>query len=136
MRIMGTAALIVIGIVHLNLYAREHYNEIPTIGTLFLLDVILAWLTAMIIALLRVVWMRRYAALAGALLCLGTFAGYIVALVHPLFGFEEPGISYSGGVAIAAEIVGATCLGWYALKAKDSSNRKNRLINSQGRTTD
>ncbi len=133
---MGTAALIVIGIVHLNLYAREHYNEIPTIGTLFLLDVILAWLTAMIIALLRVVWMRRYAALAGALLCLGTFAGYIVALVHPLFGFEEPGISYSGGVAIAAEIVGATCLGWYALKAKDSSNRKNRLINSQGRTTD
>ncbi len=122
LRIMGTVALIVIGIIHLNLYAREHYNEIPTIGPLFLLDVILAWLTAMTIALLQVAWMRRYAALAGALLCLGTFAGYIVALVHPLFGFEEPGISYSGGIAIAAEIVGAACLGWYALRAGGSNN--------------
>lgn len=119
---MGTAALIIIGIVHLNLYAREHYSEIPTIGPLFLLDVILAWLAAVAIALLRAVWMRRCAALAGVLLCAGTFASYIVSLVHPLFGFEEPGISYSGGVAIAAEIIGSVCLGWYALRAGSSSN--------------
>ncbi len=114
---MGTAALVVIGIVHLNLYAREHYDQIPTIGPLFLLDVILAWLTAIAIVALRSAWIRRITAGMGALLCIGTFAGYMVTLVHPLFGFEEPYVSYSGGVAMAAELAGAACLGLYALGA-------------------
>ncbi len=119
---MGTIALVVLGVVHLNLYARENYDQIPTIGPLFLADVILAWLIALTIVLLRALWIRRYAALAGVLLCIGTLGGYVVALVHPLFGFEEPGISYSGGIAIAAEITGAACLGWYALKAGGNGN--------------
>ncbi len=114
---MGTAALVVIGIVHLNLYVREHYDQIPNIGPLFLLDIILAWSGALAIALTRNINARRYIAGMGTLLCLGTFAGYMVALVHPLLGFEEPGMSYSGGVAIAAELLGAYALGWYALKA-------------------
>ena len=114
---MGTVALAVVGVVHLNLYAREHYSQIPTIGSLFLLDVILAWSAALALTLLRSVRLRRYTAGMGALLCIGTFAGYMVALVHPLFGFEEPGISYSGGVAIAAELLGSVSLGLYALRA-------------------
>jgi predicted lipoprotein with Yx(FWY)xxD motif len=99
--------LFIIGAVHLNLYAREQYSAIPTIGALFIVDVALAWS----LALALVVWPARPVTLLGSLFSIGTLSAYIVSLYMPLFGFEEPGISYSGGVAIAAEVLAAMALG-------------------------
>lgn len=106
--------LLVIGAVHLNLYAREQYSAIPTIGGLFILDVVVAWSLALAIAVRPV----RPIALLGSLFCLGTLSAYVASLYMPLFGFEEPGVSYSGGVAIAAEVLACIALGALALRPR------------------
>jgi len=104
-RIAVPALLLVIGVVHLNLYVREQYHEIPTIGWLFLLTIITSALVALAVAT-RPSWLTL--AISGGF-PLGVLAGYLLTLWLPngLFQFKEPGVSYSGGVSIAAEILAA-----------------------------
>ncbi len=95
--------LIVVAVVHLNLYLGEGYRHIPTIGWLFLLTVISALGLAAATALSsRPLW-----ALAAGALALGVLGGYVLTLALPmgLFSFREPGISYSGAISIAAELL-------------------------------
>ncbi len=98
--------LVVIAVDHLNLYAREQYDAIPTVGWMFLALVISSFLLAILLAL----YPLRLVALASGLMCLGALGAYIYAVESVLFGFHEPGISYSGGIAIASEVIGATTL--------------------------
>ncbi|MCL4414312.1 MAG: hypothetical protein ACYCUF_01635 [Acidimicrobiales bacterium] len=114
LRIVGIGGLVGMAVVHLNLYWREDYRLIPTIGWLFLLTV----LSALVLAVAMALHPARLVALGSALFALGTLASYAVALTRPLFGFEEPGISYSGGVAIASEVLAALALGAWAWKAR------------------
>jgi hypothetical protein len=95
--------LVVVAVVHLNLYLGEGYRHIPTIGWLFLLTVV----SAFGLALATAVSSRPVLELAAAGLALGVLGGYVLTLALPmgLFSFREPGISYSGGVAIAAEVL-------------------------------
>ena len=100
-RIVAIAALIGIAAVHLNLYAREAYKHIPTIGPLFLFNVIFAVVLAVVFAL-RAQWIL---AAIGVAFSLGTLAGYVYTLVGTLFKFHEPKVSYSGALAILFEVV-------------------------------
>ncbi|MCL4449057.1 MAG: hypothetical protein M1483_04505 [Actinobacteria bacterium] len=102
-RWITVAALAIVGIVHLNLYAREQYDAIPTIGPLFLATVILSFIFATAFAV------RPGRILAGIIACflIGVFGGYMIALRGNLFAFHEPKISYSGGFGVTAELVGA-----------------------------
>ena len=82
--IAGAALLIASGAIHLDLYVTG-YNSIPTIGPLFLLQIIAAFLLAVAISLTG----HRLAYAAGAGFGLGTLGGYLLTLKVGLFGFTE-----------------------------------------------
>jgi predicted lipoprotein with Yx(FWY)xxD motif len=82
--IAGAALLVATGAIHLDLYLTG-YRTIPTIGWLFLLQVITAFLLAAVIALTGS-WL---AAAAGAGLAVSTLGGYLLAMWVGLFGFTE-----------------------------------------------
>jgi predicted lipoprotein with Yx(FWY)xxD motif len=82
--IAGAALLIASGAIHLDLYVTG-YNSIPTIGPLFLLQIIAAFLLAVAIPLTG----HRLAYAAGAGFGLATLGGYLLTLKVGLFGFTE-----------------------------------------------
>ena len=82
--IAGAALLIASGAIHLDLYVTG-YNSIPTIGPLFLLQIISAFLLAVAIPLTGL----RLAYAAGAGFGLATLGGYLLTLKVGLFGFTE-----------------------------------------------
>ena len=82
--IAGAAFLIASGAIHLDLYLTG-YNSIPTIGPLFLLQIISAYLLAIAIPVTG----QRLAYAAGAAFAIGTLGGYLLSLKVGLFGFTE-----------------------------------------------
>src|ERR1700689_1414501 len=82
--IAGAALLIASASIHLDLYLTG-YRSIPTIGWLFLLQVIAGCVLAVAIPATAL----RLAASAGALFALGTLGGYLLSLWVGLFGFTE-----------------------------------------------
>jgi predicted lipoprotein with Yx(FWY)xxD motif len=88
--IAGAALLIASASIHLDLYLTG-YRSIPTIGWLFLLQVISGYGLALAIAVTRyrLTALAALAALAGAAFALGTLAGYLLSLKVGLFGFTE-----------------------------------------------
>lgn len=82
--IAGAALLIASGAIHLDLYLTG-YNSIPTIGWLFLLQVISAFALAITIPVTGL----RLAYAAGAAFAIGTLGGYLLSLWVGLFGFTE-----------------------------------------------
>ena len=82
--IAGAAFLIAAGAIHLDLYLTG-YRSIPTIGWLFLVQVI----SAFVLAAAILVSGYPLAAAAGAAFALGTLGGYLLSLKVGLFGFTE-----------------------------------------------
>jgi predicted lipoprotein with Yx(FWY)xxD motif len=82
--IAGAALLVAAGAIHLDLYLTG-YRTIPTIGPLFLFQVIVAFVLAAAI-LVTGSWL---AAAAGALFAISTLGGYLLSLWVGLFGFTE-----------------------------------------------
>src|SRR5579872_3370878 len=82
--IAGAALLIASGAIHLDLYLTG-YRTIPTIGPLFLLQVIAAFVLGLAAAGLR----NRLVAAAAAGFSLATLGGYILTVWIGLFGFKE-----------------------------------------------
>jgi predicted lipoprotein with Yx(FWY)xxD motif len=82
--IAGAALLIASGAIHLDLYLTG-YRSIPTIGWLFLLQIITAYALAIAIPVTRS-WL---AAAAGAGFAISTLGGYLLSLKVGLFGFTE-----------------------------------------------
>jgi predicted lipoprotein with Yx(FWY)xxD motif len=84
LRVIGAGLLFATGAIHLDLYLTG-YRTIPTIGWLFLLQVIAAFALGTII----VVSGSRLAAAAGAAFAVATLGGYLLSLRVSLFGFRE-----------------------------------------------
>ncbi len=84
LRVAGGGLLIATGAIHLDLYLTG-YRTIPTIGWLFLLQVIAAFGLALAVLLTG----SRLAAAAGAGFALATLAGYLLSIWVGLFGFIE-----------------------------------------------
>ena len=84
LRVAGAALLAATGGIHLDLYLTG-YRSIPTIGWLFLLQVIAAFGLALAV----LVSGSRLAAAAGAGFALSTLAGYLLSVWIGLFGFKE-----------------------------------------------
>ena len=82
--IAGAALLVASGAIHLDLYLTG-YRTIPTIGPLFLLQVIAAFALAAAI-LVTGSWLAEA---AGAGFALSVLGGYLVSLWIGLFGFTE-----------------------------------------------
>ena len=102
LRVVGSGLLIVTAAIHLDLYLTG-YRTIPTIGWLFLLQVIAAFGLAVAVLAIprRLVVPNRLAAAAGAGFALATFGGYLLSVWIGLFGFKE----VRTGAGIAAGLV-------------------------------
>jgi len=84
LRLAGAGLLAAAGGIHLDLYLTG-YRTIPTIGWLFLLQVIAAFALALAV----LVTGSRLAAAAGAGFALATLGGYLLSIWAGLFGFKE-----------------------------------------------
>ena len=80
----GAALLAASGAIHLDLYLTG-YRTIPTIGWLFLLQVIVG----VMLTIAALVTRSRLAAAASAALALSTLGAYLLAVWIGLFGFRE-----------------------------------------------
>jgi predicted lipoprotein with Yx(FWY)xxD motif len=98
LRVAGSGLLIATGAVHLDLYLTG-YRTVPTIGWLFLLQVIAAFGLGLAVLAIpgRFVIAGRLAALAGAGFALATLGGYLLSVWIGLFGFKE--VSTTAGIA-------------------------------------
>jgi predicted lipoprotein with Yx(FWY)xxD motif len=91
LRVAGAGLLIAAGAIHLDLYLTG-YRTIPTIGWLFLLQVIAAFGLGLAVLAIPRGWpvqASRLAAATGAGFALATLGGYLLSVWTGLFGFKE-----------------------------------------------
>jgi predicted lipoprotein with Yx(FWY)xxD motif len=114
--VIGAGLLFATGAIHLDLYLTG-YRTIPTIGWLFLLQVITAFGLGLIILASR----SRLAAAAGAGFAIATLGGYLLSLRVSLFGFRE--VRTTAGV-VAGLIEVATFAALIAFTLRPFPNRE------------
>ena len=120
--IAGAALLVASGAIHLDLYLTG-YNSIPTIGPLFLLQVIAAFLLAIVIPATG----NRLAYLAGAGFAISTLGGYLLSLKVGLFGFTEVRTT-AGIVAGVIDVAAFAVLAAGAVSGLDLGRRSRQAI--------
>jgi hypothetical protein len=121
-RVLGALSVLAVGGVHIQQYSTL-YSDIPTIGTLFVLNFLGA--TAIGLGLLSPVerLLGHWGGLALALLSLGgiglaatSFVFLLISERTPLFGFMEPGYDPQAILfSRAAEVAAVLLLGSYAV---------------------
>ena len=109
LRVAGAGLLAASAGIHLDLYLTG-YNSIPTIGWLFLLQVI----TGLVLAAAAVATPSRLVAAAAAGFALATLGGYLVTVWFRLFGFTEVRTT-AGIVAGVIEVAAFAALALAAL---------------------
>ena len=112
-RLSGAGLLAATGAIHLDLYLTG-YRTIPTIGWLFLLQVVSAFVLAAAILATK----SRLVALSGALFALSTLGGYLLSLAIGLFNFREV-YTTAGLAAGVIEVVAFAVLAVIALFPRD-----------------
>jgi predicted lipoprotein with Yx(FWY)xxD motif len=115
LRVAGAGLLIAAGAIHLDLYLTG-YRTIPTIGWLFLLQVIAAFGLGLAVLATsgRHVIASRLATAGGAGFALATLAGYLLSVWTGLFGFKEVRTT-AGLVAGLVEVAAFAVLAMLAL---------------------
>jgi predicted lipoprotein with Yx(FWY)xxD motif len=121
LRLTGAGLLIATGAIHLDLYLTG-YRTIPTIGWLFLLQVIAAFVLAA-----GVLLGSRLAAAAGALFALGVLGGYLLSVWFGLFNFREVRTT-AGIVAGVIEIAAFAVLALLALAPGSQHAQRGPMI--------
>jgi predicted lipoprotein with Yx(FWY)xxD motif len=116
LRLAGAGLLFATAGIHLDLYLTG-YQSIPTIGPLFLFQVIAAFLMGALVLATP----NRLVAAAGAVLALCTLGGYLLTVQFGLFGFREVRTT-AGIVAGIIEVAGFVVLALYAAAA-DSAQK-------------
>src|SRR5580704_14900684 len=106
-RLLGAAALLASGSVHLDLYLTG-YHAIPTIGPLFLVQTI----SALALGLGLAIRSDEILSAGGALLALGTLGGYVVSRSVGMFGFHEVATT-AGVTAGLLDTVAFVSLGYF-----------------------
>jgi predicted lipoprotein with Yx(FWY)xxD motif len=115
LRVAGSGLLIATAAIHLDLYLTG-YRTIPTIGWLFLLQVIAGFGLGLAVLAIprRLVLASRLAAAAGAVFALATLGGYLLSVWIGLFGFKE--VRTGAGIAAGlVEVAGFAVLAALAL---------------------
>jgi predicted lipoprotein with Yx(FWY)xxD motif len=122
LRIVGSGLLIATAAIHLDLYLTG-YRTIPTIGWLFLLQVIAAFALGLAVLVIpgRLVIPSRLAAAAGAGFALATLGGYLLTIWIGLFGFKEVRTT-AGIVAGVVEVAAFAVLAALALAPVPQAN--------------
>ncbi len=105
LRVTGAGLLIATAAIHLDLYLTG-YRTIPTIGWLFLLQVIVGFAAGLLVLATG----SRLAAAVGAAFALATLGGYLLSVQFGLFGFREVRTT-AGIVAGVVEVAAFAALG-------------------------
>ena len=121
LRLAGSGLLIATGAIHLDLYLTG-YRTVPTIGWLFLLQVIAAFVLAA-----GVLLGSRLAAAGGALFALGTLGGYLLSIWFGLFNFREVRTT-AGIVAGVIEVAAFAVLALLALAPGSQHAQRGPMI--------
>jgi predicted lipoprotein with Yx(FWY)xxD motif len=108
LRVAGAGLLLATAAIHLDLYLTG-YRTIPTIGWLFLLQVVAGFAVGALVLATP----SRLAAAAGAVLALSTLGGYLLTVQFGLFGFREVRTT-AGIVAGIIEVAAFAVLAVYA----------------------
>jgi len=118
LRMLGAVAVLVVGAVHLEQYVAVHFDVVPVIGPLFLLNFIGA--TAIGLGLLLPLGRLLHAllAVAGIGLAATSFVFLLVSEHRTLFGFQDYGYRPAIVVALAAEAAAVVLLGGYLLRER------------------
>jgi len=115
LRTLGAVAVLVVGAVHLEQYFAEHFNVVPTVGPLFVLN--FAGATVIGVGLLvpgaRMRLLHGLLALGGIGLAATAFVFLFVSEHRPLFGFQDYGYRPAIIVALAAEAAAIVLLGTF-----------------------
>jgi predicted lipoprotein with Yx(FWY)xxD motif len=125
LRLAGAGLLFATAAIHLDLYLTG-YRTIPTIGPLFLFQVIAGFLAGAVVLATA----SRLAAAVGAALALSTLGGYLLTVQFGLFGFREVRTT-AGIVAGVIEVAAFVVLGIYAA-ARDSAVQDSAVQDSAG----
>jgi hypothetical protein len=119
-RYLGAAALLGVGIDHIQQYLGASYSAVPTIGTLFALNFVSSVLLAAgLIAPIERVFRRRgkpilgFLALSGIGVALGSLIGLLISEQTPLFGFMETGYRQAIVISIVLEVATVLLLGTF-----------------------
>jgi hypothetical protein len=97
-RYLGAVSLLMVAAIHAQQYYDAYFSAVPTIGRLFMLNIVGAGVTGLLLlAPVRLIGRRVgdavlvLAALAGIGVAAGAFTALIVSEYTPLFGFMESG---------------------------------------------
>jgi len=121
-RYLGAAALLGVGIDHIQQYFGASYSFIPTIGTLFALNFASAVLLAAgLVAPVERLFPRAgkrilgFLAASGIGVAMGSLVALLVSEQTPLFGFREYGYRQAIVISIVLEVATALLLGAFLL---------------------
>ncbi len=97
-RYLGAISIVLVGVVHAQQYYDAYFSVVPTIGPLFLLSFIGAWIVGAVLLAPVQRLGRQFgsallvlAALGAIGIAVGTFAALLTSEYTPLFGFMESG---------------------------------------------
>ena len=144
MRFSGALALLAVGAIHLQQYAGSGYDQIPTIGPLFLLNMISCTLIGIGLLLPVERWVTArpadatigVLAAAGAAIAVLSLIALLISEASSLFGFSEDGYDAPIIAAIGAEAVTLLLLGPVVVASVSrlrAASRPRRLARPQGR---
>ena len=124
LRVLGAIAVLVVGAVHLEQYYGVHFNVVPIIGPLFVLNFAGATLIGLglLIPAARMRMLHVLLALGGIGLAATSFVFLFVSEHRPLFGFQDYGYRPAIIIALVAEAVAVLFLGAY-LGVRASASR-------------
>jgi hypothetical protein len=117
-RYLGAISILLVGVVHAQQYYDAYFSVVPTIGPLFLLSFVGAWIVG---AILLAPVQRLGRQLGSALLVLaavgaigiavGTFAALLTSEYTPVFGFMESGYRLAIWLTFAFDVMTTVFLG-------------------------
>ena len=112
LRLAGVAALLVVGVVHVQQYL-DGLADVPTIGVLFVLNALGAAAAVVMLALRP----RTLGALTGIAVAGGAIVSVLLALAgRGLFNYDEPDLRAAVVVALVSEIAAVLALGLWLLR--------------------
>ena len=121
LRSLGAVAVLVVGAVHLEQYFAVHFDVVPVIGPLFVLNFAAATVIGLglLVPSARLQSVRVLLAVAGIGLAATSFVFLFVSEHRPLFGFQDYGFRTAIVIALAAEAAAVVLLGGYlAVRAR------------------
>ena len=115
LRTLGALAVLVVGAVHLEQYFAEHFDVVPIIGPLFVLNFAGATLIGLglLVPGARMRLLHLPLALGGIALSATAFVFLFLSERQPLFGFQDYGYRTEILVALAAEAAAVVTLAAY-----------------------